>query len=177
MASPIHDAFNKLIEELYWTDSLEESEERLAVHLEMIDDDLREVLLSERRKFCEDPESIIRIVRLEALAEDAHDEDLSSLLLLQSLIDLLLLAQCTSSWTKMTPREKAKILAPLYRAIYGLKLAGKNYPSSVDKMHLKEAYHMIEIAYARAEKIGLLGEVHDKIEELSIKALQAAEGE
>ncbi len=177
VASPIQEVFERIIEEIYWVDSLEEAEEILASYLEKIDNDLRGVLLEERRKICGNPDVVLEIVKVDALSESVEDEETRGLLLLKSLIDLLFLAQCTGTWAKLSQREKATILAPLYKAYYGFKLASKNWPESIDKIHLREAYRMIDVAYEKAEEAGIIGEIFEVIDRLSRKALEEAGGE
>ena len=170
MASPIEEAFDRIIREIYWEDSLDNAERTLASYLSRIDDDLREVLLEKRKRICSDVNIIIDIVRIEILSENVEDETVREVLLLKSLIDLLFLAQCTSTWSKMGPERKARILAPLYRAWYGLRLATAKWPESVDRIHLRHAYDMIDIAYERAEEEGILGELYNFLEDLSREA-------
>ena len=172
MASPIQEAFNRIIREIYWEDSLEEAERRLASYLERMDEDLREVLLEQRRRFCNDPENIINIIRIEALSEAAEDDKTKEVLLLMSMIDALFLAQCTPAWARLAPREKARILAPLYRAWYGLRLATMNWPGRVDVLHLRHAYKMIDIAYERADERGILEQLYKYMERMSEKLLE-----
>ncbi|MCE4628552.1 MAG: hypothetical protein F7C34_05355, partial [Desulfurococcales archaeon] len=174
VASPIQEAFGRLIEEIYWIESLEEAERVLGDRLEALDPDLREILLEERKKLCNDPNIVIEIIRLEALADSAEAADLKEVLLLRSLLDMLFLVQCSPKWAEMGPREKAHVLAPLYKAWHGLKLALKNYPNSVDRMHLNIAYTMAEEAYERADKLGLIHDVYKLLERLSEEILKEA---
>ncbi len=175
MVSPIEEAFDRIIREIYWIDSLDEAEERLTGYLEQMDPDLREVLLEERQKICEDPDVVIRLIRVEALADSAENRELRDLLLLRSLVEMLFLVQCSPKWADMNPREKAHILAPLYKAWHGMRLAAKPLPESVDKIHLSIAYTMAEEAYERAERYGLVDDVFGLINRLSEKLLQEYE--
>ena len=174
MASPIQEAFGRLIEEIYWIEDLEEAEHVLAERLEALDPDLREVLLEERKKICSDPNVLVEIIRLEALADSAEAADLREILLLRSILDMLFLVQCSPKWARMGAREKAHVLAPLYKAWHGLKLALKNYPSTIDKMHLSIAYTMAEEAYERADKLGLINDVYKLLEKLGEELLEEA---
>jgi len=172
LASPIQEAFNKIIEEIYWIEDLDEAERVLSSHLEAMDEDLREILLEERRKICSDPEVVLNIVRLEVLADSTDNRNLREALLLKSLIEMLFLVQCSPKWARMGPREKARVLTPLYKAWHGLKLAMKNYPENIDKLHLSVAFTMAELAYERADREGLVSDIYRHIERMSEKLLQ-----
>jgi len=174
LSDPVAQAFRKVISEVYWTDTLEEAEEILHSYLEMIDDDLREVLLKRRRKICENPENIIEIVRLEAAAELADNKEFSKLLLTKSIVESGFLFQCTPKWSQLDNREKARILAPLYKASYGLELAVRDWPKRIDTFHLDHAFRMAAIALERAEEMGILDEFKEYIDDM-IEKMQAEE--
>ncbi len=164
MRDPIATAFRKIIEEIYWTDSLEEAEKILEDHLNKMDEDLREILLARRREICNGQEAVVSILKIDALAEAAEEESIRNALFLRSMIETMFLAQCTEKWHKMTPAEKSKILAPLYRASYGLELAMKSWPDSIDQVHLENVENNLHIAYERAQKISLLEELSKYLE-------------
>ncbi len=166
---PITKAFTDLIQEIYWTETLEEAEEILARHLEEMDEDLRSILLERRKKICENPEYAIEVIRLQAASDLADTELTAKLLLAKSLISAGFLMQCTPTWSKLSPREKARILAPLYKASYGLDLAVKKWPSSVDERHLDYSLNMMQIAYERAEALGIVEELSGYLEKVAEK--------
>ncbi len=162
---PIVDAFSRVISEVYWVESLEEAEEKLARFLESLDGDLREVLLERRRRICGSPESVLEAVRLEAMALEFRGEDelVSRFLLARSILATSYLVQCTPSWQRMAPREKARVLAPLYRASKALELAAERLPR-IDEARLREAEEMLEIAARRMDEEGLIDELRRYIE-------------
>ena len=164
---PITRAFTELIQEIYWTETLEEAEEILAQHLEEMDADLRSILLERRKRICSNPEYAIEVIRLQAASDLADTELTAKLLLAKSLISAGFLMQCTPSWSKLPPREKARILAPLYKASYGLELAVKNWPSRVDERHLDYALDMMQVAYERAESLGIVEELSSYLEKVA----------
>ncbi len=166
MADPITEAFQKIIQEIYWIEDLEEAERILAEHLEMIDDDLREVLLERRRKICSDPLRVIELAHIEALIQSTDDTLTSKILMTKSMVESTLLLQCTKSWSKLTPREKARILAPLYKASYGLELALRGWPKHIDEILLDNALQMAATAWERAEEKGLVNELEEFLEKL-----------
>ncbi len=166
MADPIAEAFRNVVQEVYWTESLEEAEKILEDYLNMIDDDLREILLEQRRRICEDPASVIELVRLNAIAEIADSEDLSKIILTKSMIESGFLFQCTRRWSTLDNATKSKILAPLYKASYGFELAMKNWPGSIDQVHLDIALQMASIALERADQLGILDEFREYIDSI-----------
>ena len=176
MVSPIHDAFNRIIQEIYWIEDLDEAEDTLAKYLEQIDPDLRAVLLDERKKICNNPEIVLELIRIDALADSVGEKSIRELLLLQSLVDMLFLVQCSPKWARLGPREKARILAPLYKAFYGMRLAAKRYPN-IDEIHLSVAFTMAEEAYERADRMGLVDDVYGLINRFSEELLEEFRGE
>ena len=165
MADPVAEAFRKIIQEIYWIDDLEEAEERLEEYLSMIDEDLREILLEKRRRLCNDPLAVIELVRLDAAASSINDnETVQKILLVKTMVETGFLLQCTETWSRMGPKEKARILAPLYRASYGLELALKGWPKTIDTAQLDHAFRMATIAMERADEIGLLEEFEEYVE-------------
>jgi len=169
LSDPVAQAFRKVITEIYWTDTLEEAEEILESYLDMIDEDLREVLLSRRRKICENPEHLIEIVRLEAAAELADNQEFSKLLLAKSIVESGFLFQCTPKWAELSNKEKARILAPLYKASYGLELALRDWPKKIDTFHLDHAFEMAAIALQRAEEMGILDQFKEYVDKMAEK--------
>jgi len=169
LSDPVSEAFRKIIQEIYWVDDLEEAEHILEEYLSMIDADLRTLLLEKRREICSSPRVALELANLESMlqtTEAADDETATKILLAKSMVDVGLLLQCTRSWSKMSPREKAYILAPLYKASYGLELALRSLPERVDERHLDYAVEMAEIALERAEERGLLDELEEHIDNL-----------
>lgn len=164
MSDPVNEAFKKVIQEIYWTETLEEAEEVLLEYLNMIDEDLREYLLEKRKKICNDPTSVIELVRLNTAAEVADSAQAAKILLTKSLIESGFLFQCTPTWAKLDNKTKAWILAPLYKASYGLELALKEWPKKVDEDHLDNAIKMASIALERAEEIGVLDEFKEYVD-------------
>ncbi len=166
---PIVAAFNRIIGEIYWVESLEEAEERLARFLEDLDDDLREVLLERRRKICGSPGAVLDAVRLEAMAMEVKGEDelASRFLLAKSILATSYLVQCTPRWSSMTPREKARVLAPLYRASKALELAVEGFPR-IDEERLRDAEVMLEIAARRMEREGLIEELQSYVDRMLV---------
>ncbi len=166
MTDPISEAFRRVIQEIYWVDDLEEAEEILTRYLEMIDDDLREVLLEKRRAICSDPTAVIELAKIDAVAQTTDDSTTSKILVAKAMIDSGFLLQCTKGWAKLDPRTKASILAPLYRASYGLELALRNWPKSIDEVQLDHAFRMATIALERAEELGLIDEFNKYLDEM-----------
>ncbi len=166
MSDPVNEAFRKVIQEIYWTDTLEEAESILVEYLNLIDEDLKEYLLEKRRRICEDPTSVIELVRLNTAAEVVDSAEAAKILLTKSLIESGFLFQCTPTWSKLDNKTKAWILAPLYRASYGLELALKNWPKSVDEAHLDNAIKMASIALERAEELGILDEFREYVDSI-----------
>ena len=173
---PVSEAFAKIIDEIYWEDDLSSAERRLAEFLESIDDDIRELLLERRKKICSDPSVLVEAVRLEAMATEAGlDNPVARLLFAKSLLSTGFLIQCTPTWRKLTPREKARILVAMYRASKALELAAKRFPE-VDELHLSHAEEMIELAARRAEEYGLIQELRDHIESLADRLSKSGRG-
>ena len=173
--NPIDRSLMDLIEEIYWVEPLEEAERLLAEKLEAMDEDLRSMLLERRKKLCSDHNNVLEVVRLEAMAEAAETETLAKLLLARSLLGAGFLMQCTPAWSKLTPREKAWILAPLYKAAHGMDLALKKWPSSLDETHLEYAIEMLDKALERAQKLGILDQLRRFIEE-TVERITAEDG-
>ncbi len=159
MGDPIAAAFRKIIEEIYWVDDLKEAEEILEKYLKNMDEDLREVLLERRREICNGNDAVINLIKLDALAEAAEEDQVRDALTLRSMIDTLFLSQCTQKWSELDPKQKAWILAPLYRASYGLELAMKKWPESVDSVHLENVEKNLNIAFERARSISVIKEL------------------
>lgn len=173
---PVSEAFARIIDEIYWEEDLAVAERRLAKFLESIDDDLRELLLERRRKICSDPSVIIEAVRLETMATEAGLESPAArLLFAKSLLNTGFLIQCTPTWGRLTPREKARILVAMYRASKALELAAKRFPD-VDELHLSHAEEMIELAARRAEEYGLIQELREHIARLADRLSRREEG-
>ncbi|MEB3773890.1 MAG: hypothetical protein GSR86_03050 [Desulfurococcales archaeon] len=172
---PIDRDFIELIQEIYWMEPLSEAEEALARRLEEMDEDLRQLLLERRRKLCSNHNNVLEVVRLEAMAETADTEILSKLLLARSLLGAGFLMQCTRSWSNLSPRDKAWILAPLYKAAHGLDLAVKNWPERLDEAHLNYAIEMLDKALERAQRLGIMDELRDFIESVMEKVIGAGE--
>ncbi len=164
MSHPVSQVFRKIMQEIYWTENLIEAERRLKEYLDMIDDDLREYLLEEREKVCNNPLTVIELVRLNTAAEVADTEEAAQVLLTKSLVESGFLLQCTPTWKKLSNEEKARILAPLYKASYGLELALRDWPNRIDRLHLNHALKMASTALERAEEKGLLEEFKDYVD-------------
>ena len=175
--NPIDKSFMELIEEIYWTEPLEEAERLLAEKLEEMDEDLRELLLERRRKLCSDKNNILEVVRLEAMAEAAETATLAKLLLARSLLGAGFLMQCTLKWSRLAPREKARILAPLYKAAHGLDLALRKWPSSIDENHLEYAINMLDKALERAQELGVWDELREFMERMVREIVEGGQGE
>lgn len=159
-SDPIGEVFQKLIEEIYWVETLEEAERILAEKLRLLDEDLREVLLERRRVFCNDVQSISEPIQLQFVAEQENDNQMKVLLNIRSLISTGYLLQCTPSWHRMNPETKAKFLAPLYRASYAFEL----FIKTGDKKYLSDAEKMLNILFERSKEHGLLKELNEHIE-------------
>ncbi|BAA81300.1 hypothetical protein APE_2288 [Aeropyrum pernix K1] len=163
---PVSQAFKEVLEEIYWQESLEEAEKRLEEFIASMDEDLRELLLEKRREYCSNPEAVVSILSLEALlsSEDLKDveQEYKQAMIAKAMINAAFLIQCTPTWSELTPDEKAWVLAPLYKASYGIELALKG--DAIDKLHLNHALEMLEIALARAEMLGLVEEMREHIE-------------
>ncbi|GAB6147529.1 hypothetical protein [Stetteria hydrogenophila] len=169
MARLMEEAFERVMAELYWVESMEEAVAKLAEYIESMDPDLREVLLEQRRKFCGDAPRAASI--LASLAYAAQRAQLapgrgSRLELLSALVASAYLMQCTEKWHRLKPREKAEVLAPLYRASYALKLAMRN-PG--DDRLLDEVERMLEHALSKARALGILDELREYISHLASK--------
>jgi hypothetical protein len=159
-SDPIGEVFQKLIEEIYWVETLEEAERILAEKLKLLDEDLREVLLEKRRVYCNDVQSISEPIQLQFVAEQENDNQIKVILNIRSLISTGYLLQCTPSWQKMDPETKARFLAPLYRASYAFELFAK----TGDKKYLADAEKMLNILFERSKEHGLLKELNTHIE-------------
>ncbi|MCE4603511.1 MAG: hypothetical protein F7B20_00915 [Aeropyrum sp.] len=169
---PVAESFRRIVEEIYWQESLEEAERTLEERIRNMDRDLRELLLERRREYCGDPKSVLSVLSLEALlsSDDNADSTEKKLAVLKAMVSSAFLLQCTPTWQELDSEEKAWILAPLYRASYGLELASKG--SHVDEFHLSHAVEMLEIALQRAEMLGLIEEMREHIEKLASKLLE-----
>jgi hypothetical protein len=161
-SDPIGEVFQRLIEEIYWVETLEEAERILAEKLRLLDEDLREVLLEKRRVYCKDIQSISEPIQLQFVAEQEQDEGMKAVLSIRSLISTGYLLQCTPSWQEMDPATKARFLAPLYRASYAFEL----YVKTGDKKYLLDAEKMLNILFERSREHGLLKELNSHIEKV-----------
>ncbi|MCE4614260.1 MAG: hypothetical protein F7B60_01835 [Desulfurococcales archaeon] len=159
-SDPIGEVFQKLIEEIYWVETLEEAEHILAEKLRLLDEDLREVLLEKRRVYCSDIQSISEPIQLQFVAEQENDDQMKVLLNIRSLISTGYLLQCTPSWQSMDPETKARFLAPLYRASYAFEL----FVKTGDKKYLSDAEKMLNVLFDRCKEYGLLKELNSHIE-------------
>ncbi|MEB3859781.1 MAG: hypothetical protein LRS43_01065 [Desulfurococcales archaeon] len=168
---PVEESMRTIIQEIYWSEPLDEAVKTLARYLESMDEDLRELLLSRRRELCQDSSAVIEVLRLEAAAEEADLEVASKLLFAKSLVAAGFLMQCTRKWEKLSPPEKAEILAPLYKAAYGIELSLRDWPERVDERHLDYALDMLEIAMEKAEKKSITRELRAFIEKTARKML------
>ncbi|MEB3844876.1 MAG: hypothetical protein LRS48_04255 [Desulfurococcales archaeon] len=176
MEDPISRAFRKIVEEIYWEDDVEEAVRRLQAYLEAMDEDLRSLLLEKRKKICSSPESVLNLIRLDALAEASEDETVKKILILRGMTETLFLAQCTKRWSELTPALKARVLAPLYRASYGLEMTVKN-PERVDALHLDQAERNLELAYTRADELGILDELYIYVDRKAKEILESLDDE
>ncbi|MEB3851044.1 MAG: hypothetical protein LRS49_00485 [Desulfurococcales archaeon] len=162
---PISEAFERFVSELYWSESLEEAEEKLRDFIENMDEDLRELLLERRREICRDRGLVSRTGVMLSEIELSRDEfesleDLAvKAAVVTALVNALFLVQCTPSWSTMGPGEKARILAPLYRASYALRLAAKNRDAA--EPLVDEALRMALISLDRVAEAGLLDEMEE----------------
>ncbi|MEB2835830.1 MAG: hypothetical protein GSR80_001439 [Desulfurococcales archaeon] len=166
MSDPISEAFERFIGELYWTETLEEAEEKLEDFMRNMDEDLREALLARRREVCSNRELVARTgLALHTLAIDRRA--LRSLpgdlgvraAVVAAIVNALFLVQCTPSWSSLDPRVKAGILAPLYRASYALRLAARGKGDA--RRLVDEALEMVSIALDRISAEGLIDEMED----------------
>ena len=162
MSDPIGDAFRSVIEEIYWEESLEKAEGILEEFIAGMDEDVRELLLERRKKICESPGDV-EDVRLYLALQAVDDEKLVKLLELKLYVKSLFLVQCTSKWSKMSPREKAWILTPLYKASYGVELATRELESPLFEAHLEAAVRYLEEALRRISAAGLDSELESII--------------
>lgn len=53
---PVAESFRRIVEEIYWQESLEEAERTLEERIRNMDRDLRELLLERRREYCGGPQ-------------------------------------------------------------------------------------------------------------------------
>ena len=166
MSDPVSQAFKRIIQEIYWVEDLDEAEEKLYEYLNMIDEDLREYLLEKRRRVCNNPLVVIEVARLNTAAEVADTTEAAKILLTKSIVESGFLLQCTKTWQKLSNREKARILAPLYKASYGLELALRDWPDKTDPIHLDHALRMASIALERADDKGLLDEFREYVDNI-----------
>ena len=166
-ADPIETAFRGVLGEVYWSETLEEAEEKLAGFLRSMDEDLREVLLERRRRFCSDKRRIAGMLAALAEAEEAMEAggpegSTARAAFVGMLVASSYIMQCTPTWQTMEPERKARILAPLYRASY----AYEQYTRTGREEYLDEAARMVMIALRRAARMGVLDEVRDFVQEV-----------
>jgi len=164
LSDPIESAFEEFIAELYWSESLEEAEEKLERFIREMDSDLREALLERRRRICSNTLLIARAggalkslgaggVRIPSLPGGLGVKAR----IVAAIVNALFLVQCAPRWQRLDARAKARILAPLYRAAHAMKLAsreGKDAPRLVE-----EALEMAALALDRISREGLLEEM------------------
>ena len=171
---PIEESMRSVIQEIYWEESLEDAVSTLAKYLESMDEDLRELLLARRREICRDASAVVEVLRLEAAAEEADLEVASKLLFAKSLVAAGFLMQCTSKWERLSPSEKAEILAPLYKAAYGIELSLRDWPERIDEKHLDHALDMVGVAMERAERKSITKELRAFIERTARRIMDKA---
>lgn len=161
-SDPVARAFEELVAELYWAEDLREAEERLEEFIRGMDEDLRELLLERRKRICSNPELVSRagaaLQGLEPSTLKSLPGDLGvKASVIAALVNALFLVQCTPTWSRMDPDSKARILAPLYRASYALRLASRGGGDTAAL--IEEAVDMASIALDRISRAGLLEEM------------------
>ncbi len=145
----------KVMRKLMSITDMNEAEKYLASELRKIRDE-REVLLERRARFCSDVTNVLKLIQVAQRLEELTPEDEEYYgLMAQELAGLGLLLQCTPRWARAEPEEKARVLAPLYKALYLLR---SNDPSDVES-----AIELSEEALRRAEDMGLDKELTDFI--------------
>ncbi len=158
VGDPIGDAFKSVVERIYWEESLERAEEILEDFIANMDEDIRELLLDRRKRICENPGDL-EDARLYLALQTVDDEKIVKLLELKLYIKSLFLIQCTSEWSSMSPKEKAHILTPLYKASYGVELAAREIESPLFDAHLDASVASLEEALRRISEAGLDAEL------------------
>jgi hypothetical protein len=164
LSDPIEKAFEDFIAELYWSESLEEAEEKLEDFMRNMDRDLREALLERRRRICSNASLVARaggalkgIGALGLLPSNIPGELGVKARIVAAIVNALFLVQCAPRWQELDLKVKARILAPLYRAAYAMKLASR---AGGDPNRLvEEALEMAALALDRISREGLLEEM------------------
>ena len=112
-------------------------------------------------------------IAAEALASGAFSVDCSGgrypiPLLGDSKIDAALIIagtlmrmQCTGAWRRLGIVERARVAAPLLRAVYGLYLASRS-SGSVREAHYRNALSLLEEAIVESARLGLLAELKSR---------------
>ncbi len=137
--------------ELVGLSDVEEEVQRLIEAVET-DKEQRRRLLMQREKFCRQLHVVEQLAEtLEEFAETLGDEGTMASAAASALRTLK--AQCSPAWARLSPREKARILAPLYLALHHLKLAASN--NSDPRLHAEQAEALALLAEARLEETGL----------------------
>lgn len=158
----------------------DEAIEWLARFIDEMDDDLKELLLERRRRLCSNlPEAVrqIEMMEAQALFIARIDRPLSKMMLAKGALMTLYLAQCTEKWPKLTPRERAWILVPLYKASAviddaenlireALARGERPDPARLDELS-EEASYLVSEAMRRMEKKNVMAELEDILLRLS----------
>ncbi len=164
---PIDQAFRNIMEKIYWIEDSNEAEKELVKWLNKMDEDLKNLLLERRKKYCGNPMSIMEVIGLQNYLDqnEENKKDIEyKIAMAKELIDMGLLLQCLQVWNDMEPKIKAKVLAPLYKASYAYELALKNGLNDIDETHLNKSIEMAEEALERADDLGLLSELRSYLE-------------
>ncbi|MGC8573082.1 MAG: hypothetical protein ACP5L0_03650 [Caldisphaera sp.] len=164
---PIDQAFRNIMEKVYWIEDLNEAEVELVKWLNKMDNDLKQLLIERRKKYCGNPMSVFEIIGLQNYLEqnEENKKDIEyRIAMAKELIDMGLLLQCLPIWNSIEIKVKAKVLAPLYKASYAYELALKNGIEDIDETHLNKSIEMAETALEKADDLGLLSELRSFVE-------------
>ena len=116
------------------------------------DEEQRRRLLEQRELFCRQLRVVETLAEaLEGLAEALGEDGAAASAAASALRTLK--AQCSPAWARLSPREKARILAPLYLALHHLRLATSRTGDA--KLHAEQAEALALLAEARLEETGL----------------------
>ena len=116
------------------------------------DPEQRRRLLEQREKLCKsriraEAETVVEM--LEALSEGLEDGAEGAAAAAMAAALRVTLAQCSPRWEKLSPEERAEVLAPLYMALYHLE----RFRATRDPYEAEAAETLALLAQARLESL------------------------
>jgi len=147
-------ALQEFLEELYSRGGvlLGEAEERVAKLIRQVeaDKEQRERLLAVRARFCGSRESYELLAEVFEEVSESLEGDYRALAAAIASVLRVMLAQCAPGWAEISPETRARVLAPLYMALYHLRA----YRDTRRAYHAEAAETLALLALSRLDGVG-----------------------